>query len=362
MQTRLKKESYKNVFIASSALHLIYSFSTIELFKVKDKSIIFWFGSSSIDLALPVDFMDQGIPIIDCSHLKISYLSGYINNYNDARNFFSQYITSIDFLYSHYDTDFGFEIIRRQFQVPWRKIALIEDGIGNYFPHSMPKLYRQIPKSIISKLLTGFSLNITRHNVGGNKKLGIITTMDADRVYLHSKSNAEIFEIKQHVKNLLDGYKPEETILENADVLIFLPAVLRYGRLSSKEIKTYIGKLISQKKIYQYKNIVIKPHPKESAEKIESILKNAIPDKKIEVFKDKYPIEIYINSINPRVIMGNVSTSIMNYYILKDQNTKTFRTSFIITNGIGGGLYVKEQIKFLKSLIKDDLEIIEIKL
>ena len=60
--------------------------------------------------------------------------------------------------------------------------------------------------------------------------------------------------------------------------------------------------------------------------------------------------------------MGNVSTSIMNYYILKDQNTKTFRTSFIITNGIGGGLYVKEQIKFLKSLIKDDLEIIEIKL
>ena len=84
MQIGLKKKSNRHVFIVASALHLIYSFSIIDLFKVKDKSIILWFGSSPLDFALPNDFRNQGIPIIDCSHLKIGYLSGYIKHYKFA--------------------------------------------------------------------------------------------------------------------------------------------------------------------------------------------------------------------------------------------------------------------------------------
>ena len=251
------------VFIIDSPLHFIFSIAIIKKLNISNYSI-HWFNKTSLQVYFPEKKYIDKYNIIDFSYLDFESYSGFINNWNQYITEVKINIDSIDYLFTCYDTHYGFEILRNIFCIPWNNVGIIEDGIGNYFPCRMPRLMKQIPKSIINKIRMSYFLNVSRYNLGGNPKIGFLSTLSPEHVFLHKDSKAKILNIKNEVKNVLHQYpKKSKNVYIEAEVILFLPAVLRYNRMSEKEVISYLRYVKTHPKISSYSNIVIKPHPRE---------------------------------------------------------------------------------------------------
>ena len=148
------------VFITSSPLHILYSLAIIKTKKYNNNYVIVWFGALPLENYFSSDFTMEYCNILDLSYLDFNhYYRGVRKHYNLFLELISNKINSIDYLFTCFDTLLGFEVIRNHFSVDWSRVGIIEDGIGNYYPNTMPKLIRQIPKSILNRIQHSFYLN-----------------------------------------------------------------------------------------------------------------------------------------------------------------------------------------------------------
>jgi len=336
------------VFIIDSPLHFIFTIAIIKKLNISNYSI-HWFNKTSLQVYFPENIYIDKYNIIDFSNLDFESFSGFINNYNQYITEVKNNIDSIDYLFTCSDTHFGFEILRNIFSIPWNNVGIIEDGIDNYFPHRMPSLMKQIPKSIINKIRMSYFLNVSRYNLGGNPKIGFLSTLSPEHVFLHKDSKAKILNIKNEVKTVLQQYpKKSKNVYIEAEVILFLPAVLYYNRMSEKEVISYLRYVKTHPKISNYSNIVIKPHPREKIKLLkEIILKEFFNEFQIAGIS---AIELHLSDIKADIWAGSPSTGMLNKYLLsKDKNTEYILFPTKKKSGLNEQIAVLEKV-FCKNL------------
>lgn len=354
MLKKFNSRYMKNIYVTNSPLQFIFALSIQKLLSNNKNYLILWFGNVSLKESFPESIDLSLFNTLDLSDIKLNYLKEFIRNRKILEKILKDNVDEINLLFTMYETHFAFEIIKNLYKIPWSKIGIIDDGMGNYIPHSMPKLYRQIPKYIILKVLTGISLTLSRFNSGGNKRISFISTVNPENIYLHKKSRAKVLDIRETFAEILASINAHDNELKSAEVIIFLPPFLHYKRLNQDQLNIYIDKIINHPKISKYKKILFKPHPKENIQILQDIISKR-DEKNLKLFTSKYPIEIYLHLIQANVIAGNVSTAILNHYFYY----KNSDSLYLITYGQGGGLYVKDQIEVFKKIIGNKMEILK---
>ncbi|MCG8345679.1 MAG: hypothetical protein MI685_11065 [Chlorobiales bacterium] len=314
-----------------------------------DDYVILWFGESCLKHYFSdfdvVDFDN----VIDVKNLDFNNFKGYMRNYGKFIEIIENEIEKVDYLFTCYDTDLGFEVVRHLFSVSWDRVGIIEDGISNYYPHAMPKLCSKIIKSIINKFQKSFFLDVSKYNLGGNSKVGIVSTICPEHVYLHKNSKAKILNIRDAFIEIIDGYEGRvPDLYKSADVIFFLSAVLNYKRMTTRELVDYLKYVRSNDHISKYKNFVLKPHPREDLVRLRQIIIDYFGDD-VKV-AENVPIEIYIKSINPKCLAGMPTTAMLNHYIINPRDQTEYVIFFDKT-----GPYKKTQINVIKKVIRNNL-------
>ena len=341
------------VFITSSPLHILYSLAIIKTKKYNNNYVIVWFGALPLENYFSSDFTMEYCNILDLSYLDFNhYYRGVRKHYNLFLELISNKINSIDYLFTCFDTQLGFEVIRNHFSVDWSRVGIIEDGIGNYFPNRMPKLIKQIPKSILNKIQHSFFLNVTRNNLGGNPKIGILSTLSPERVYINKKSNAEIISIFDEFKSVLNMLKTDvPEIYKTAEVLVFLSPVLRQKRMRPSELIKYLKFIKQHPSINKYNNILIKPHPREDLTLLKEIVEASF-DGEI-IIGDLKPIEMYLMCIKAKIWAGMPTTGMFNNYLLFGKTN----SYIIFPVKMRKSHYTNVGINALKELMGEDLTV-----
>jgi len=342
------------VFIINSPLHYLFSLSILKKIQKENNYFILWFGNEPIANYFPNPEILVKNHIIDLSHFEFNHYPGYIKYYDKFISLLINKIRKIDYLFTCYDTHYGFEVIRHHFSVKWEKIGIIEDGTANYFPNRMPTLNKQLIKSILNKLNYSFFFNVSRLNLGGNPKIGFISTLSPKNVYIHPRSKAKIIDISRIFKNILNNYSFEiPQIYKSAEVIIFLSAVLYYNRMSDKELITYLKWAMSLNELSDYRNILIKAHPREDLEKLSLIINENFNNITL-MTESSSPMEIFYSSIKPRILMGMPTTAMLNHYFIS--TGKKAKYILLPTEKYTG--YTKQILGILKDIILDDISII----
>ena len=340
----------KNVFIISSPLHYLYSLSIMKNMNIVDDYMILWFGKHPLEEYFSDVNQFDFTNVIDVAILGVNDFKGYIKNYDIFVNFIKENIDKIDYLFTCYDTNYGFEIVRNYFSVSWERVGIIEDGISNYYPHAMPRLSSQITKSVISKFRNNFFLNVSRYNLGGNPEMGFVTTICPEHVYLHKYSKAQVLDIRDDFIKVIDVCKESiPDLYKSADIIFFLSAVLNYERMKIRELIDYIKYIRLNDHVIKYNNFVLKPHPREDLIKLRQIIDDNFDVEEVRL-GGKSPIEIYLSSIKPKCLAGMPTTAMLNHYIINPHDQTEYVIFFDKT-----GPYKKTQINVIKKVIRDNL-------
>jgi hypothetical protein len=227
----------------------------------------------------------------------------------------------VGLLYTCHNAHFAFETLRRKYHVPWEQIGVIEDGIGSYFPWRMLPLRRQVLRAAVALLAVGHPLSVARWDVGGDSRVGFVSTLAPSLVHLSQSSRATIVDLRDSVRAVLN-----ELTLEppreygDADVLLFLPPVLCYERLTPSQLADYVGYVRSHPAIGEEASILVKPHPRDPTAAVRSALAPLAPA--VTVGGDE-PIEIYLSRISIPLWAGSPTTGMLNHVLLyPDRSTR----------------------------------------
>jgi len=342
------------VFITNNPLHILYSLAIIKKKDYNNNYIILWFGVLPVENYFFPYEITKNYNILDLSHLDFNhYKRGVRKNYDIFINIIKNKIMKIDYLFTCFDTHLAFEIVRHHFSIQWNQVGIIEDGIGNYFKNSQPDLIRQIPKSILNKVEHSFFLNVTRSNLGGNPKVGIVSTLSPDFVYINKKSSAKVISISNEFRTVLNEINIDiPSDYKAADVIIFLSPVLAHKRMKEAELISYLKFVNKNILNNSYKNIMIKPHPREDMPLLEKLV-YSIYNKDITI-ADQRPIELYLNQIKAKIWSGMPSTGMLNNFFLQGKG----KAKYLISPPLGkGSRYLKTGLDTMKKIMGDDLVI-----
>lgn len=339
------------VFVINSPLHYIHSLSILKTINKNDNYFILWFGSIPLIDYFPNSDIVKKYPVIDLTHFRFNHYSGYRNNINNLIFMLKNKIKKIDYLFTCFDTHYGFEVVRNYFSVSWSQIGIIEDGIGNYFPNRMPALNKQLIKSLINKIQFSYFFNVSRLNLGGNPKIGFISTLSPKYLYLHPNSKAKILDTRKSFVEVIKKINAcPPAIYNSAEVIIFMSAVLNYKRMNSVELTDYLNKVLSNKKISPYNNFVLKPHPREDLDQLKNIVNKNFNNQ--IVIADVSPVEIYFPLINPKVLAGMPTTAILYHYFISNNSAD------YILFPMKGLKYLDRQINVFKKILSKNIDVL----
>lgn len=311
----------KSVYIANNPTHVLHSISLIKKGFFNEKNIIIWSGAIPLTNFFPKDSLIFDYDLIDLSNFKIDSFFDFQRNYPDIRKVLSTKVDKIDYLITCFDTHLLTEALRHEHKVSWQNVGILEDGIGNYFPSTMPVLKKQIPKSFLNFLLNGYFLNMTKRNLGGNPKVGFISALMPEYVYKHKKSKAQIIPNKKEFISILNELRikiPEAYF--KADALISLTPVLAQKRMTDDELIEYIHMIINHDDMRGIKNFLIKPHPRENLSKLKKVIKNEFGESIL--IGDQKPIELYLPALQNMTWTGFPSSGFLNSYFLYGNKNK----------------------------------------
>ena len=310
-----------SVYITSSPLHVLHSIALIKKGVFGEDYLIIWSGALSLESYFPQTSSIFDYKVLDLSHLQIYSYFDFQKNYKYFLNEVANHVQKINYLVTCFDTNLGFEALRSHYSVHWDQVVILEDGIGNYFRSTMPRLRRQIPKSILNLLRHGYLLNITRSNLGGNPKVGFICALAPEMVYKHRKSKAKIVPIINEFKATLEELKIRiPKIYYEANVLISLTPIFSQNRMSEAELVAYINKILSHPSIEGATRVIIKPHPREDLETLERVIFSNFGNK-IDV-ADRGSIEMYLPALQNMIWAGLPSSGFLNSFWLYGASNK----------------------------------------
>jgi hypothetical protein len=315
------KNSILNVFLAETGLHLLIIYAVILKFFKNREKIIFWSGDRNSFNTYKALFENDDINVLlleDPSKLKFYKLDECYKRIEKKINFlnYDKYE-----LFSAYDTTYIFEIVRSILKVDWKDVSLIEDGQANYFKEiSMPSWHSRIVKNVINYSLKRFSINTSRYNLGGNKKIKTIYSMNPSYVYTNSK-NTSVYSVLEEVKLTLNKYS---TFLNlptfDIDSVISFSPIYKYGRIGRNELKEYLDFLLQK---FNLKKVGIKIHPRDSDTNLVYDIKSL--NEKNFVFFPNISTEFLFNKIPPVKWFGSPSSSMLyRHFLYPEYNDKFF--------------------------------------
>lgn len=304
-----------SVYVTNNPLHVLFSIALIKKRIFNDSHLIIWCGALPLANYFPEDSSIFDYDILDLSSMNLNYFRPLQINYKVFIKKVEAHVEKIDYLVTCFDTSLCFEAIRHHYSVKWSRVAILEDGIGNYFRSTMPVLKRQIPKSFLNFVCNGYFLNMTRSNLGGNPKIGFISCLLPELVYKHKKSKAKLVPIKKEFISTLEELRVKiPKIYLDAEVLISITPIFAQKRMSEDEFIKYIYKILNHQDVKYKKNIVIKPHPREDLETLKKIINKEFGSK--VAIGDQCPIELYLPALQNMIWTGLPSSGFLNSFFL----------------------------------------------
>ncbi|MGH2693398.1 MAG: hypothetical protein ACRDJJ_01155 [Actinomycetota bacterium] len=308
---------------------------------------IHWFGRAD---PVATGFMRSLVadaPLFDYRRLGFHTFGGFLRRGSAYPADVSQRWGGLNLVFGPYEIHYGLEIIRRRFRVPWSRTGIIEDGIANYFPHTMMLRRWQPLKGMACFLRNGHFLTVSRHNLGGNPRVGIVTTLFPDGVYLAPGSGAQAIDIRRSVLNLLaEVVRPMPAAWRSASVILFLPPLLQYGRLREAEVAGFVEQTADRLDISSPSSLLVKPHPREDLRRLKAALRPLV--KRGMMLADEAPMELYMRGLDIATWAGSPSTAMLNQYLLYPDRS----TRFVLLPSLGSR-HVSEQTRVLLRILGD---------
>jgi hypothetical protein len=310
-----------SVYITNNPLHILHSIALINKGVFGEEHLIIWCGTLTLENYFPETSSIFDYKVLDLSHLELHLYFPLQKNYKKFLDEVANQIQKIDYLVTCFDTHLGFEALRNHYSIHWAQVVILEDGIGNYFRSTMPRLRRQIPKSILNFFKRGYLLNMTRSNLGGNPKVGFICALAPDMVYKHRKSKARVVSIKNEFRAALDELRVEiPEIYYEADVLISLTPIFSQKRMSESELVAYINKILAHPSISEGSRVIIKPHPREDLETLVRVVFSNFGN--TIAVADQGSIEMYLPALQNMIWAGLPSSGFLNSFWLYGPSNK----------------------------------------
>ena len=343
-----------SIFVVSSPLCFIYTLSIIDKMNIQN-IVIIWVGQHPIAFYFPDKSIFENEKVIDLSDIRMFTWQSYKEHYESNLKRIKSSIKSVEYLFTQFDTDYTFELVRYCFSVKWNKVGIIEDGIGSYYKISMPAYTNKIMRSILNFFLKGFFLNISKYNLGGNKSIGTIATISPENVYIHKRSNASIVDIKNQVYKYVDYYKHSiPDYYKKVDCILFLVGIFNVNRISSNQLIRYIKFVKNKLNIADRDKFVIKPHPREDLLKLKKVLFDEFGD--TIIIADCKPVEVFIKHIESKIMAGPPTTVLLNHFFLCDRN-KTEYVLLPILSKWDKKWYSAEKVNVFKKIFNKKLSI-----
>lgn len=288
----------------------------------------------------------EDVPVVDVRAFALNGFGGFLREGRSYVETVRARVGRVDRVLTCYETHYAAEALRHAFDVPWARIGVIEDGLASYFPHSMTRRRLQPLKSAATLARFGHGLTLTRWNLGGNPRLGLVATIAPEHVFLHPSSRARTVDISGPVRSLLlqRGAEPPPA-WRSADAIVFLPPVLHYGRMSEDDVAAYVRSLLQHDLLSSARTIAVKPHPREADGAIEPALAGVDP--RLVVAEGSLPVELFFHELDTPVWVGSPSTAMLNKHVLFPG-----RTRFLLVP-LPGNRHVPTQTAVLRRILGD---------
>jgi hypothetical protein len=311
-----------SIFVASSPLHVLYARAIAHRMGISQFEI-HWFGKADPLVAGFMRSLVADAPLFDYGGLGLHTFRGFLRRGREYAGDVSDRWGGLNLVFGPYETNYGLEILRRRFRVPWLRTGIIEDGIANYFPHTMMLRRWQPVKAVACLLRNRHALTVSRHNLGGNPRVGIVTTLSPDEVYLAPRSRAQVVDIRLSVLDLLDEMAwPMPAAWRSASVILLLPPVLRYGRLSESGVARFVKETAERLDVSSVSDLLIKPHPREDISRLRGALRPLV--ERGLMVADEAPMELYMRELDAVTWAGSPSTAMLNKFLLYPADTTRF--------------------------------------
>lgn len=216
-----------------------------------------------------------------------------------------------DEVITFYDTYSFFLYHKHIFKIKWNQVSLIEDGLANFIPISMPSLFNRIIKASINFLLRRYQIPISILCLGKNKKVKKVYSSWPEKVLVHD--SMEIINIKGEYESVLHSMKSDDFTVNNLldekhmDILM-IPPLLKTRNLSKKKIMSFMSNLLNVIKVKE--KTYVKLHPAEGI-KMQEFIQEAFRLKGLSAnfLNPKKPIEYYFVNLETFSLAGSPSTS-----------------------------------------------------
>lgn len=310
------------VLLAETGLHLMIIGAILAKLRTKTQKIILWFG----DEAPPKFSLDWSVYGCRLFHLpnysRYSFFDlGQLAN--QARLTLSEFVGLKCSLVTYYDTSYSFEITRHILNVPWSRIALLDDGQVNYLPKiGMPDYKRRWLKNLFNRVNGRFPINTSKYNLGGNRKIRLAYAV-SPIFYYRGTNNISIIDISNELRAFL---RKQTDVLSKLDsdlkCIVSLSPIYSYGRVSKDELFEYL-RLVEE--VSDSGLIGIKIHPRDLRTQLAADLKDWSGSQL--VILPNLPTELFFEVFQDINWFGSPSTSMLYRHFLYPDRSDRFHVS-----------------------------------
>ena len=312
------------VLLAETGLHLMIICAILARLDTKAEKIIFWTG----DGAPPKFEFDWSA--YECRLFHLPNYSQYSffdlgKLARQARLTLSDFVRRKCTLLTYYDTSYSFEIIRHVLNVPWSRIALLDDGQANYLPEiGMPDYKRRWLKHVFNRVNGRFPVNTSKYNLGGNNKIKLAYAV-APAFYYRGTNDISIIDISKELREFLIRQADASSNLD-ADLkcIVSLSPIYSYDRVSKDELFEYL-RLVE--KASDSGSIGIKVHPRDLHTQLVADLQDWSGAQL--VILPNLPTELFFEELWGINWFGSPSTSMLyRHFLYPDRSDKFYVSQF----------------------------------
>ncbi len=253
-----------------------------------------------------ISIAKKNIELLDADS---SYAGDFFNIENTAARLISQLEKKASpkkFL-TFYDTHVLFLFLRDKFNVNWRDVGLIEDGLGNYIMLSMPRWSSRVIKWAFNKSTKRFSYPSSRYSLGMNPHISKIYSINSGDVIRNQ--TCDVIDVKEKYWCVIsERYGTSTAPLTTEANIVMVPPLLAVRKAPRNYVEHYITKLLHTAD--SERPMVFKLHPREGKE-LEEIIVSVCNERnrQASILKTEAPIESYFFAYTNFSLCGPPSTA-----------------------------------------------------
>lgn len=309
-------------FLAETGLHLMIIHAILAQLDTKAQKIILWTG----DGAPPKFTVDWSVHGCRLLHLPNYSRHAFFDLDQLARQtnlLLSEFVGKKCSLFTYYDTSYSFEIIRHVLNIPWSRVALLDDGQANYLPKiGMPDYKRRWLKHLFNRVNGRFPINTSKYNLGGNRKIRLAYAV-SPTYYYRGSNDISVIDISKELRAFLSEQAGASSKLTpGLKCIVSLSPIYSYGRVAKDELFEYL-RLVEE--VSDSGFIGIKVHPRDLRTQLVADLKGWSGVQL--VILPNLPTELFFEGLQGVNWFGSPSTSMLYRHFLYPDRSDRFHIS-----------------------------------